>query len=189
MNFVTKLHENMKDFVWCEGLVLKIYIISSCLWWFECLVCTSRCHWHGEWTDAAQRVLPPLGLWGNAVVLCLGNYQKRRLLSVGTASHWCDQPHCEGCYGSLRMDWLRTNGVCIPVHGSGMVKGALIECTERGLFAKQWEDCVPVPSEEEHKYVWWISHRSIQYSFSAWTPPPHHHHPTPTFCTQTLPLV
>lgn len=55
------------------------------------------------------------------------------------ASHWCDQPHCEGCYGSLWMEWLRTNGVCFPV--AGMVKRALIECTEKGLSLKQWEDC------------------------------------------------
>lgn len=48
------------------------------------------------------------------------------------ASHWCDQPHWEGCYGSLWMEWLRTNGLCFP--GAGMVKRALIECTEKGLF-------------------------------------------------------
>lgn len=48
------------------------------------------------------------------------------------ASHWCDQPHWEGCYGSLWMEWLRTNGVCFPAAGMG--KRALIECTEKGIF-------------------------------------------------------
>lgn len=37
------------------------------------------------------------------------------------------------------MEWLRTNGVCFRV--VGMVKRALIECTEKGAFPKQWEDC------------------------------------------------
>lgn len=68
-------------------------------------------------------------LWTN--VLCL-----KELSQTGcrreTASHWCDQPHWEGCYGSLWMESLRTNGVCFP--GAGMGKRALIECTGKGIF-------------------------------------------------------
>lgn len=55
----------------------------------------------------------------------------------------------EGCYGSLQMEWLRTNGVCFLAHGAGMVDRALIECAlKKGGFPKQWEDCVLVPSQE-----------------------------------------
>lgn len=42
--------------------------------------------------------------------------------------------------------------MCIPAHVAGMVKGVLIECTERG-FSKQWEDCMLAHSEEEEMQV------------------------------------
>lgn len=122
-------------FVWRERTsITKKKKISSCSWWLECLV-----HTVGVTDMVSEQMLPKrfyLRMDSGEMPLSCARGIIRNTgcqMSVGVASHWCDQPHCEGCYGSLRMEWLRTNGVCFPAHGAGMVKGALIECTERGF--------------------------------------------------------
>lgn len=95
--------------------------------------CDGRC---GERTDAAVKRFT--STWPLGKCLCPAPGELSQTQAVG----WVEgllpidvTNFSEGCYGSLRMEWLRTNGVCFLAHGAGMVDRALIECAlkERGI--------------------------------------------------------
>lgn len=167
-----------------KGLALKNVKWQQLPVWFECLVpAYSRCHRHGEWTDAAWRVVPPRGPRGNAVVSRLGNYHKPRLFD-----------ECRDCFPLM---WPASLRVLLWQLAVGVTenKWGVFSCSwcwygegganwehRKGGFPKQWEDCALVLPEEEREWVLCKSHRAIQCSCSASTP-----HPTPLSCTETLP--
>lgn len=88
-----------------------------------CLHCVYMCPLSSEWTDEGR-------LWGT--VLCLREWSQTQAVGERLPPIDVTSLTVRGCYGSLRMEWLRTNGVCFP--DAGMVKRALIECTEKRGF-------------------------------------------------------